>query len=57
MYHRENSQKNYKCIINSLRFLEKNILNGWTIYLVGLNKDIQFKDRSELNKNNELFGI
>ena len=36
----ENSQKNYKCIVKSLEFLDNNILDGWTIYLVGLNQDI-----------------
>ncbi len=42
----ENSQKNHKCIINALNFLNNNILEGWKIYFVGLKSSQAFKHRS-----------
>ena len=36
----EHSQKNYKCILNALNFLNNNSLKGWTIYLVGLKENV-----------------
>ncbi len=35
----EHSQKNYKCIINALNFLNNNALKGWEIYLIGLKEN------------------
>ena len=42
----EHSQKNYKCIINALNFLNKNSLKGWTIYLVGLKENAIINHKS-----------
>ena len=35
----EHKQKNYRCIINALNFLNNNSLKGWKIYLVGLKEN------------------
>ena len=42
----DNKQKNYKCILDSLNYFDYNSLNGWKIYLIGLNENSQETDPS-----------